>query len=159
MSSQIPQAPYDTNPNEINIHSALSSGCLFCRFIADSFASVCEAGGACDPLIEKVLGVFSVTTKEEVNRAIIASINSRVPALSWRAGSTSLVRESFSEVFTQFITRATNHIYLPSRCSPTEWGSCPQLTLRGAEARRLRANSLSRWKKKQLGCSPAKDGI
>ena len=77
LSSQIPQAPYNTNPNEINIRdsSALSSGCLFCRFIADSFASVCEAGGACDPLIEKVLGVFSGTSLGEVNRTLIASIN------------------------------------------------------------------------------------
>ena len=100
LSSQIPQAPSDANPNEINIQdsSALSSGSLLCRLIADSFASVCEAGGACDPLIEKVLGVFSATSGEEVSRAVIASINSRVPTPSWRAGKTSLVRESFSEV-------------------------------------------------------------
>ena len=31
---------------------------------------------------------------------MIASINSRVPSPSWRAGPTSLVRESFSEVCT-----------------------------------------------------------
>ena len=37
---------------------------------------------------------------KQVNRAVIASINSRVPAPSWRAGSTSLARESFSEVYT-----------------------------------------------------------
>ena len=34
----------------------------------------------------------------QVNKVVIASINSRVPAPSWRAGSTSLIRESFSEV-------------------------------------------------------------
>ena len=76
LSSQIPQAPSDANPNELNIQdsSALSSGCLVCRFIADFFASVCEARGVCDPLIEKVLGVFSGTSLGEVNRTLIASI-------------------------------------------------------------------------------------
>ena len=95
----------------------------------------------------------------QVNQAEIASINSRVPAPSWRAGSTSLVKESFSEVFIQFNTRASNSNHICPRCSPTEWGSCPQLTLRGAEAKRLRGISSRRWKKKQLGCSPAKEGI
>ena len=76
LSSQIPQAPSNANPNEIKIQdsSAASSGCLVCWFIADSFAPVCEAGGVCDPLIEKVLGVFIGTSVEEVNRALIASI-------------------------------------------------------------------------------------
>ena len=79
LSSQIPQAPSDANPNEINIQdsSAVSSGLVL---FAGSLLillhhSVCEARGACDPLIEKVLGVFIGTSAEEVNKALIASIN------------------------------------------------------------------------------------
>ena len=52
----------------------------------------------CDPLIEDVLDMYRETNVEEVNRAVITSINSRVPAQSWRAGRTSLIGESFSEV-------------------------------------------------------------
>ena len=79
LSSQIPQAPSNANPNEIKIQdsSAASSGLVL---FAGSLLillhhSVCEAGGACDPLIEKVLGVFIGTSAEEVNKALIASIN------------------------------------------------------------------------------------
>ena len=76
LSSQIPQTPSNTNPNEINIQDSSTdgSGSLFCWFLADSFASVCLARGACDPLIEKVLAVFSGTSVGEVNRTLIASI-------------------------------------------------------------------------------------
>ena len=52
----------------------------------------------CDPLIEDVLGMFSVTTAETVNSAVILAINSRAISPSWKAGRTSLVGESFSEV-------------------------------------------------------------
>ena len=50
----------------------------------------------CDPLIENALGKFSVTSVQAVNSAAILTINSRT--LSWRAGRTSLLGESFSEV-------------------------------------------------------------
>ena len=51
----------------------------------------------CEPLIEDHLGTFSqVGGVEAVNIAAIAAINSR--SLSWEAGRTSLLGESFSEV-------------------------------------------------------------
>ena len=52
----------------------------------------------CDPLIEDSMGMFSVTSAETVNSAVILAINGRAISPSWKAGRTSLVGESFSEV-------------------------------------------------------------
>ena len=58
---------------------------------------MCQLQGVCEPLIEDHLGTFSqVGGVEAVNIAAIAAINSR--SLSWEAGRTSLLGESFSEV-------------------------------------------------------------
>ena len=58
---------------------------------------MCQAPGVCEPLIEDHLGIFSKAGGvEAVNIAAIAAINSR--SLSWKAGRTSLLGESFSEV-------------------------------------------------------------
>ena len=106
-SSQIPQSPPDTDSNEIKTQESSaadsSSGSLDAsQFFTHSSMPVCKAPGACDPLIEEVLGVFSKTSVEEVNRAVIKSINSRT--LTWKAGSNSLVRESLSEVLAIWIS-------------------------------------------------------
>ena len=50
----------------------------------------------CEPLIEDHLGTFSQVSVEAVNIAAITAINSA--SLSWKAGHTSLLWESFSEV-------------------------------------------------------------
>ena len=50
----------------------------------------------CEPLIEDHLGTFSQVSVEAVNIAAITAINSA--SLSWKAGRTSLLWESFSEV-------------------------------------------------------------
>ena len=115
-SSQIPQSPPDTDSNEIKTQESSaadsSSGSLDAsQFFTHSFAPVCKAPGACDPLIEEVLGVFSRTSVEEVNRAVIKSINSRT--LSWKAGSNSLVRESLSEVLANRIS-SHQHVIVSS---------------------------------------------
>ena len=52
----------------------------------------------CDPLIENALGMFSVTSVETINTAVILAINDRAIPPSWKAGRTSLLGESFSEV-------------------------------------------------------------
>ena len=52
----------------------------------------------CDPLIENTLGMFSVTSVETINSALILAINDRAIPPSWKAGQTSLFGESFSEV-------------------------------------------------------------
>ena len=58
---------------------------------------VCQAPGVCEPLIEDHLGIFSQAGGvEAVNVFAISAINSRI--LSWKAGRTSLLGESFSEV-------------------------------------------------------------
>ena len=57
---------------------------------------MCQAQGVCEPLIEDHLGTFSEVSVEAVNIAAIAAINGR--SLSWIAGRTSLLGESFSEV-------------------------------------------------------------
>ena len=106
-SSQIPQPPPDSDSNEIKTKESSaadsSSGSVDAsQFFAHSFTPVCKAPGACDPLIEEVLGVFSGTSVEEVNRAVIKSINSRT--LTWKAGNNSLVRESLSEVLAIWIS-------------------------------------------------------
>ena len=100
-SSQIPQPPPDSDSNEIKTKESSaadsSSGSVDAsQFFTHHSMPVCKAPGACDPLIEEVLGVFSGTSVEEVNRAVIKSINRRT--LTWKAGSNSLVRESLSEV-------------------------------------------------------------
>ena len=151
-SSEIPQPPPDSESNDIETQessaSDSSSGSLdSCRFFVHSYAAVCKAPGDCDPLIEEVLGVFSRTSVEEVNRAVINSINNRT--LSWKAGSNSLVRESFSEVLTNRISPCHQNPSL--RCLPIEWGSCLRRTQRGVEARMLRGSSSRRWKKRQPG--------
>ena len=106
-SSQIPEPPPDSDSNEIETEESSaadsSSGSLHAsQFFTHSFAPVCKAPGACDPLMEEVLGVFSGISVEEVNRAVIKSINNRT--LSWRAGSNSLVRESLSQVLANRIS-------------------------------------------------------
>ena len=106
-SSQIPQSPPDTDSNEIKTQESSaadsSSGSVDAsQFFTHPSVPVCKVPGACDPLIEEVLEVFSGTSVEEVNRAVIKSINSRT--LSWKAGSNSLVRESLSEVLAIWIS-------------------------------------------------------
>ena len=59
---------------------------------------MCLGQGACDPLIENELGIFSKVTAETVNVIAIESINVRIPPPTWKAGLTSLLGESFSEV-------------------------------------------------------------
>ena len=57
---------------------------------------MCQLQGVCEPLIEDHLGTFSQISVEAVNIAAITAINSR--SLSWAAGRTSLLGESFAEV-------------------------------------------------------------
>ena len=58
--------------------------------------SACGTQGTCEPLVEDYLDIFP--NIETINIARIAEINSRVLTPTWKAGRTSLIGESFSEV-------------------------------------------------------------
>ena len=57
---------------------------------------MCQLQGVCEPLIEDHLGTFSQISVQAVNIAAITALNTR--SLSWVAGRTSLLGESFAEV-------------------------------------------------------------